>query len=254
MGVMKIKLSKIEARLQALIEGSAARLFPSRRQQTDLASSLINAMWKDTHPGAEGRPLAPNLFMITVHPVQAQVLRENEIILDGLTQTLREAGTEAGLVFASPPVIRIEESPELVPGEFQVRTLNSRRNLTQTSDLVVENWTESENVPPNAFLIVDGVRIYPIERAVTNIGRREDNQLIIEDGRVSRVHAQLRVIKGRFVIFDLDSSGGTFVNGERISQASLYPGDVISIAGVPVVFGQDSTGIGETQDLDLAVD
>jgi pSer/pThr/pTyr-binding forkhead associated (FHA) protein len=67
-----------------------------------------------------------------------------------------------------------------------------------------------------------------------------DNQLVIDDPRISRNHAQLRAIKGRYVIFDLNSTGGTFVNGQRTSQSVMYPGDVISLAGVPLVFGQDN--------------
>ncbi len=56
---------------------------------------------------------------------------------------------------------------------------------------------------------------------------------------VSRAHAQLRLVKDHFVLFDLNSSGGTFVNGERTNQSVLYPGDVISLAGITLIFGQD---------------
>jgi pSer/pThr/pTyr-binding forkhead associated (FHA) protein len=62
---------------------------------------------------------------------------------------------------------------------------------------------------------------------------------VIDDPRVSRAHAQLRTVKGRFVLFDLESTGGTFVNGKRASQTVLYPGDVISLAGATLIFGQD---------------
>jgi pSer/pThr/pTyr-binding forkhead associated (FHA) protein len=106
-------------------------------------------------------------------------------------------------------------------------------------------------VPSSAFLIVNGTHIYSLTQTVVNIGRRPDNQLVIDDGRISRVHAQLRAIKGRYVIFDLDSLGGTFVNDQRVHQCLLYPGDVISLAGVPLVFGQDETKLGETQKLSL---
>src|SRR5512133_1418943 len=99
---------------------------------------------------------------------------------------------------------------------------------------------ESSGTPENAFLIVEGVKVYPLNESVVNIGRRLENQLVIDDPRVSRNHAQLRAIKGRFVLFDLNSTGGTFVNGQRTSQTVLYPGDVISLAGVSLIFGQDS--------------
>ncbi|MDP2778413.1 MAG: FHA domain-containing protein, partial [Anaerolineales bacterium] len=95
-------------------------------------------------------------------------------------------------------------------------------------------------LPQSAFLIVEGVRVFPLLLPVVNIGRRLENQLIIDDPRVSRNHAQLRTIKGRYVVFDLNSTGGTFVNGQRTNQIVLYPGDVISLAGVALIFGQDN--------------
>ena len=87
-----------------------------------------------------------------------------------------------------------------------------------------------------------------------NLGRRSDNHVVIDDMRVSRIHAQIRAIKEHYVIFDLDSSGGTFVNGVCLSQSTLYPGDVISLAGVDLVYGQDAaylsgTDPGSTQPL-----
>ena len=95
-------------------------------------------------------------------------------------------------------------------------------------------------LPEYAFLIINGVRIFPLNQQVVNLGRRVDNHVVIEDLKVSRVHAQIRAIKGHYVIFDLDSSGGTFVNGVRSTQTTLYPGDVISLAGVDLVYGQDA--------------
>jgi pSer/pThr/pTyr-binding forkhead associated (FHA) protein len=98
----------------------------------------------------------------------------------------------------------------------------------------------TENIPENAFLIIEGVKVHALDESVVNIGRRLENHLVIDDPRVSRNHAQLRAIKGRFVLFDLNSTGGTFVNGQRTSQTVLYPGDVISLAGVALIFGQDN--------------
>ncbi len=99
---------------------------------------------------------------------------------------------------------------------------------------------EGEAVPENAFLIIGGEKVFPLNQPVVNIGRRLDNTLIVDDPRVSRNHAQLRAIKGQFVLFDLNSTGGTFVNGQRANQTVLYPGDVISLAGVALIFGQDN--------------
>ena len=103
-----------------------------------------------------------------------------------------------------------------------------------------EGNATSEKIPANAFLIVHGTKVFPLNKAVVNIGRRMENELTIDDPRVSRNHAQLRAVNGRYVIFDLNSTGGTYVNSQRSHQSVLYPGDVISLAGVPLIFGQDN--------------
>jgi pSer/pThr/pTyr-binding forkhead associated (FHA) protein len=130
-----------------------------------------------------------------------------------------------------------------------VRAQDSLSDLSPTTGLSLLPENLSLLTPKDAFLIVDGVRIFPLESAMINIGRREDNQLVIDDPRVSRLHAQLRLVRGQFVIFDLDSTGGTFVNGQRIRQQALRAGDVISLAGVPLVFGQETPDPGDTQDV-----
>lgn len=249
---MKIKLAHLEARLQALIEGSAARLFPGHYQQTDLAAQLIEALQDNMRAVSSGQsehePIAPNLFTLILNPVQAQTSFENPALVDALRQTIQEAGAEVGLQFDSPPVVWIEADDNLPPGEIRVLARHSRENLPQTKGLTIEEEQTNGALPSNAFLIVDGTRIFPLDQLVINIGRRSDNQLVIDDPRISRVHAQLRAVRGHFVIFDLNSTGGTFVNGKRIRQTTLFPGDVISLSNLPLVFGQDESGLGETQD------
>jgi pSer/pThr/pTyr-binding forkhead associated (FHA) protein len=98
---------------------------------------------------------------------------------------------------------------------------------------------EIDNIPPNAFFVIDGVKFYPLVKAVINIGRRLENDLVIDDPRVSRSHAQLRAIEGHYVLFDLSSTGGTFVNGSRVSETIIYPNDAISLGGVTLNFHQD---------------
>ena len=99
---------------------------------------------------------------------------------------------------------------------------------------------EIDPIPPNAFFIIDGVRFYPLVKTVINIGRRLENDLVIDDPRVSRNHAQLRASHGHYVLQDLSSTGGTFVNGSRVSETILYPNDTISLGGMTLTFQQDN--------------
>jgi hypothetical protein len=245
------RLRQLESRLETLIEGSAARFFPTVQTQHDLAVQLVEAMRQGIQAGPDGALIGPNLFILHAHPLQADGLSANRFVLDSLTATLQEQGNLAGLSFASPLAVRVSESPDIQPGEIRVQALHSQAGLTHTSALAAgqsESITEPV-VPSNAFLIVDGVNIYPIRQPIVNIGRRIDNDLVIDDPRISRLHAQLRVVHGQFIIFDLGSTGGAWVNGQRIRQKTLQPGDVISLSGVPLVFGQETAYPEDTQQM-----
>lgn len=94
------------------------------------------------------------------------------------------------------------------------------------------------SIPEDAFLIIEGTDAVRLNLPIVKIGRGHDNTVVIDDPRVSRHHMELRAIHGNFVLFDVGSSGGTYINGQRTAQAILYPGDVISLAGVGLLFTQ----------------
>jgi pSer/pThr/pTyr-binding forkhead associated (FHA) protein len=99
-----------------------------------------------------------------------------------------------------------------------------------------------KTMPASAFLIVNS-QVFPLDRELINIGRKLDNHVVIHDPQVSRNHAQLRIMDGQFVILDLNSTGGTFVNGVRVTKSVLYSGDSITLSGVPLKFVQDAPKI-----------
>jgi pSer/pThr/pTyr-binding forkhead associated (FHA) protein len=112
----------------------------------------------------------------------------------------------------------------------------------ELEDSFSEHEASGENnaIPEQAFLIVEGMKIFPLNRSVISLGRRFENTLVLNDPRVSRIHAQLRAFNGRYVLFDLQSRGGTFINGKKIDQSVVYDGDVISLAGVELIFKQNN--------------
>ena len=76
-----------------------------------------------------------------------------------------------------------------------------------------------------------------LDRPVITIGRDPASDLVLEDDLVSRQHAQIRQEPEGPVIHDLNSTNGTFVNGERIDRPHpLRPGDIISMGDMELVF------------------
>jgi hypothetical protein len=72
-------------------------------------------------------------------------------------------------------------------------------------------------------------KIYPLEAPEVIIGREASNGVAINDAEISRKHAKLSLHGSAYVIQDLGSTNGSFVNGQRITGTQvLNPGDTIS--------------------------
>lgn len=73
-------------------------------------------------------------------------------------------------------------------------------------------------------------KTFPLEGDVLTIGREASNAIAINDAEVSRKHTQLVFQGGKYIITDLGSTNGTFVNGQRLTgQHVLQPGEIISL-------------------------
>jgi len=241
---MRDQLDKIENRLQTLLEENLSGLFSWGNSRHTLVHELVGAMQSSIITSADGRMFAPNVFIIQVHPDRLPYWQANPVLLEELARQLTQAAGEAEIEFVTPPGIQVAANPSLP--EAGIRVVPSIRQdpvadtaALQAAAAPVDNPTEPA-IPPNAFLIINGSEVYALRQGVVNIGRRLDNHLSIDDPRVSRTHAQLRAIRGQYVLFDLNSTGGTFVNGQRVTRYNLNPGDVISLAGVPLIYGQDT--------------
>ena len=81
----------------------------------------------------------------------------------------------------------------------------------------------------------------------TRIGRGEQNNFQLNDPSISRDHALIRRVEGEYVLSDLDSSNGTFVNGQRVYEPHrLAPGDRVRLANVEFAFNIDAPTLNPT--------
>jgi hypothetical protein len=191
----------------------------------------------------QGQSYAPDQYALTLHPDDAAFLLDSAPRIHTiLAQGLLEAVRSAGYILQRRPNITIAADPTLKRWEIRVVAWHSGNPLEFTHPMQREAMLRSGALPDGAFLIVDGKGHYALDRPVVNIGRRLDNQLILDNPHVSRTHAQLRLRDGRFVLFDLGSTTGTKVNGRVVKQHILRQGDVISIAEIRLVYGEDPKG------------
>ncbi len=90
-------------------------------------------------------------------------------------------------------------------------------------------------------------RSFSVVRSTTTIGRREDCDLRIPVGDVSRKHCRLLLGPDNLRIQDLGSSNGTYVNGQPVQESFLNPGDSVSVG--PVNFVVQIDGVPDEADL-----
>ncbi|MFL5320411.1 MAG: FHA domain-containing protein, partial [Myxococcaceae bacterium] len=79
-------------------------------------------------------------------------------------------------------------------------------------------------------------QLFPIDGVKVTLGRHPANTLRLVDREVSKEHAAIERIGATFVLKDLGSSNGTFVNGRRIRELRLKDGDEISLGNSKLVF------------------
>lgn len=93
--------------------------------------------------------------------------------------------------------------------------------------------TTNDGEPEQTFRILAG--------GIRTIGRATGANFILDASLVSRVHCRVTVLPGgELEVRDLDSTNGTFVNGQRISVAQLAPGDRLQVGRVELIALRDA--------------
>ena len=106
---------------------------------------------------------------------------------------------------------------------------------------------------PGVFLIINK-QIIPLTKTVTALGRQLENDIVFHEDFLSRFHAEIIHENNKYVLYDRDSTSGTFVNGKRIDRCVLNSGDLISLANIYIMFVNNNPKIagkslGTTQSL-----
>ncbi|HMV86219.1 MAG TPA: FHA domain-containing protein [Blastocatellia bacterium] len=96
--------------------------------------------------------------------------------------------------------------------------------------------TTPHHLPPvielNPHIVVKGLEegvTQPFSEERITIGRRMDNQVVLEGDNISRNHAAIERRGGRYFVCDLESANGTLLNEERVNLAELNDGDRLRV-------------------------
>jgi len=240
---MEERLASLEAAIKNSLRDSLELLPWHTSSASAVSRHLAKEVIECSRKDKEGRPYAPDQYTLSIHPRETGELhRSPPEVQKQLASDLREVLKEFGFLMAKEPNITLATDPTLSMGEIRVIAWHSSDPLEFTDEQKEPTVETAEHPLLNAFLVVEGKRHYPLDKDTINIGRLPSNDLILNDPHVSRHHAQLKSSENGFVIEDLKSTAGTLVNKRRVKRHRLRPGDVISIARVELIYGEDPGG------------
>ncbi len=223
---------------QRLVEGSLGRLFDGRLRVQEVVAQLTRAL----EDGAEGSH-APDHYTVMLNPEDhAVLLGAHPDLAVYLADQVLKLTQQAGLELSHAPMLRLQPALDLPAGSLRVKAEVSEHVREQTQALRpadVASSLRQDEPDGDVYLIIDGHRHVVLDQPVYTLGRRLDCDVVLSDPRVSRRHVQLRWRFGRYILYDLGSTGGTMLNGHPVIEAVLEPGDVFSLGGVDVIYGRE---------------
>jgi hypothetical protein len=235
-------LNRFEQFMENVVEGSVARVFRSPVQPAEIAKRLERAM-ESQQTISVRRVIVPNFYRVFLNPQDFAAFQPIQTELEREMGTyLSELAAERDFTMLEHPHVELAEDSAVPRRTIQVvaeTATNHEEGTTRvmSGTAVLQSTPQTSN--SRALLLLEtnkGMHPIPLEMTLLKVGRGLDNDIVLEDSRVSRHHVQLRYKTRRFWVTDLGSTNGTFINGERISEAALRNGDTISLGGVELTF------------------
>jgi hypothetical protein len=237
-------LGGLELGLRHLVEGRLARVFGGRLQPVDIAKRLAEHMDRSPVVGA-GRLYVPNVYRAYIAPrTLAAFAGSKSTLEEDLAAYLDAHAREAGYDLVGRIRVTLLADPAL-PTE----TLRLDADLVDRHGLDLGGDGRTQAIPvvespsvPNAetVALVTGHRRHRLPRAgAVTVGRALDNKVILDHASVSRHHARLSPRSGHWLLEDLDSTHGTFVNGRRVSAGLVRAGDQLRFGSLVAYLESD---------------
>ena len=247
-------MERLEAFASRFIEGWSARLFGAKLQPVQIAKRLIRAM--ESHQTISlSKTFVPNSYVVSLSPADYAGFEQYRRTLEqDLAEAILGAARDRNYTLLAFPSVEIERDEDLPSGDLRVSCAlvdPSGEEITpdaktlgaveagHTMVLDREKLLREKPRAPKATITVrdaDDRKQVSLGPEPLAIGRDPQNDVVLDDRRVSRKHAEVRLRLGRYTLYDLQSTNGTYVNGRRIAEIVLSDGDRIAIGGAELQF------------------
>ena len=201
------------------------------------------------------KTFVPNSYVVSLSPSDFEQFAQYRRSLEqDLAEAVLGGARDRNYTLLAFPTVEMERDEDLAPGDLRVSCAlvdASGEEVTpdsKTLGAVAAGHTmvldrekllrEKPRAPKASLAFHDGSdrREIPVGAEPLAIGRDPQNDIVLDDRRVSRKHAEIRLRLGRYTLYDLQSTNGTYVNGRRVAEMVLSDGDRVAIGGVELQF------------------
>jgi hypothetical protein len=251
-------LRNLEAKLGGLVEGAFGRAFRTSVQPVELAHKLAKEM-EDNQMASVSRVYVPNQYRVYLSPQDREQFASYEPALrKELSDYLLEHARQEQFALSTRPQVEFHTDERLDLGEFGIQAelvalpedeqpegqagpAPSAGDFGHT--MVYSASRDARRIEPvddrRQALLVGGGRRNVLSGNRVVLGRSREADIVLQDPNVSRRHAELRREDGGWQIVDLGSTNGIKVNGRRVDNQPLRPGDQITIGVTDLTFELD---------------
>jgi Protein of unknown function (DUF3662)/FHA domain len=234
-------VARFESFIERLMERTFTRAARSHLQPVEISKRLVRAMEAHQSVGVSGM-MVPNIYDVYLseydyphfEPMKRSLARNFEGHLGRVARQRR-------FELVSQPVVTLNLGRDVAAGNVRVETQlmdidrsGEERQHTAVLPQVEPTATARSSTPSLLF----ESQTYAVLRSPSRVGRLADNDIVLDDKRVSRHHAELSTDGSRWLLKDIGSTNGTAVNGKIVREIVLKPGDTISLGGLEVTWEQ----------------
>ena len=248
--------SFVESAVRGVIQGTVQRVIPTGVQEQEVLDALRQEM-SDHVTFENGRQIAPHRYVAHLSPNDFDRLRAKAPALDErLALDLKRIANDQGYLLKGALKVLFDRDPRVGPGRIVCEIVSddarvaqpvgagvsSDATQTMQADAIAPPPTAEDagaQIPPAWLTLLQPSRGQPmrLDRQTIRIGRHNTNDIIVNERRVSRFHAEVKYEHGQFMLYDLRSVNGVQVNGARVTRpVPLQDRDIISVCGYEFIF------------------
>jgi|GEM_PF-4741969 len=240
------RLAYLKESADRIIEEKLLGLFQGQISATRLAREILKELVERNERGVS-QSYAPNYFKVYLHPKDySPIVQLGKEFIYELERFLKSEVGARKLNLMGPLKVALEQEEELSQGivvvewDFLPDVSRREEDLKSEPDSAAESHNENFLDTEPAFLIaVEGYgqgNVYRLEKKENLMGQDAACDILLKSALVAPRHARIRRVGRDYVVEDLGSPSGVYINLRRVKEKKLQEGDMLAVGSSVLKF------------------